>query len=46
LIAIYNVNLRRAVTAGYSVDEAMRRMIGGFDVVLAGLAAKAGPARA
>jgi AcrR family transcriptional regulator len=40
LIAIYNVNLRRAVTAGYSPDEALRRMTPSFDVVLDGLAAQ------
>jgi AcrR family transcriptional regulator len=40
LIAIYNVNLRRAVTAGYSADEAMKRMTASFDVVLDGLAAQ------
>jgi AcrR family transcriptional regulator len=40
LIAIYNVNLRRAVTGGYSPDEAMRRMTPSFDVVLDGLASR------
>ena len=39
LIAIYNVNLRRAVTAGYPAAEAMKRMAASFDVVLDGLAA-------
>lgn len=37
LIAVYNVNLRRAVTAGYSAAELMRRTTPSLDVVLRGL---------
>jgi len=37
LIAIYNVNLRRAVTAQYDAHEALERMLPSFDIVLAGL---------
>jgi len=44
LIAIYNVNLRRAVTAQYDADEALERMLPSFDLVLAGLHAGAGSA--
>jgi AcrR family transcriptional regulator len=40
LIAVYNVNLRRAVTAGYSPKEAMLRMTPSLDVVLEGVKAR------
>ncbi len=40
LIAIYNVTLRRAVTAGHTPGDALKRMTPSIDVVLGGLAAR------